>query len=110
MKRPRLFAVVAAGLLATAGCRSTPLTIPTAPVAANEKILGPAQGNKAGAMLLQFIPIGQNDRFNEAYQRALLSVPGATRLVDPKIEETWLFFYFLNVYDFKVSGTAVGPK
>jgi hypothetical protein len=109
MKKSSL-ALAAAALLATAGCHSDPLTIPSAPLGPNEKVIGQVEGSKAGAMLFQLIPIGQNGRFAEAYKQALLCAPGATRIIDPKLEETWLWFYVLNVYDFKVSGTAVGPK
>lgn len=91
------------------GCTSTALLIPTAPPAPDEEVLGPTEGESTGIMLFQFIPINQNDRFQKAYDMALES-KGATRLVNPTIEERWFWAYVLNGYKFKVSGTAVKQK
>ncbi len=91
------------------GCTSTALLIPTAPPAPDEVVLGPTEGESTGIMLFQFIPIKQNDRFQVAYDKALKS-KGATRLVNPTIEERWFWAFVLNGYNFKVSGTAVKQK
>ena len=97
------------GVLAITACHSVPLTIPTAPVGPNEEVLGEASGNQTGIMLLGFIPINQNERFQAAYDKALQS-KGATRLVDPTIKERWFWAWILNGYSFTVSGTAVKNK
>jgi hypothetical protein len=97
-------------LLLAAGCTGTPLRVPTAELQANEVVLGPAHGKATGIMLFQFIPIGQNDRFADAYSRALVSMPGATRLVDITIHENWFWAWILNGYSFHLEGTAVRSR
>jgi hypothetical protein len=97
------------GLLAFTACQSAPLTIPTRPVGPNEQVIGPAEGSSTGLMLLEFIPINQNQRFVRAYENALAS-SGGTRLVDITIQERWFWAYILNGYKFKVTGTAVAEK
>ena len=60
-------------------------------------------------MLLQFIPINQNDRFVNAYREALAQ-SGGMRLVDVTIEERWFWAWALNGYIFHVKGTGVIEK
>ena len=98
---------LAALLLMLTSCTSAPLKIPTEPIQPNEQELGPAEGNATGIMLFQLIPIKQNQRFVQAYQQALESQPGATRLVDVEIQERWFWAWVLNGYSFTVRGTAV---
>jgi len=97
------------GCMAFIGCTSTALLIPTGPPGPDEEVLGPATGKSTGVMLFQFIPINQNDRFQGAYDAALAS-KGATRLINPTIQEKWFWAYILNGYSFTVSGTAVKKK
>ena len=99
-----------AAVLVTAACSSAPLTIQTAPIGPNEKVIGEVRGSSTGAMLFQILPINQNRRFVNAYREALAQAPGATRIVNPTITEHWLWLVELNLYIFGVSGTAVGPK
>jgi hypothetical protein len=99
-----------AAILLTLGCSGTPLKIPTDPMRPSEELLGTASGSATGIMLLQLIPIGQNDRFTDAYQEALQSVPGATRLIDVTIQEDWFWAWLLNGYHFTLTGTAVRTK
>ena len=94
-------------LLITTGCTGTPLRIPTQPIQPHEQTMGNAYGSSTGIMLFQFIPIGQNDRFNDAYAEALAKKPGATRLVDIEVQEDWFWAWILNGYTFTVRGTAV---
>ena len=97
-------------LLAITACSGVPLRIPTLPIQSNEEVIGQVSGKATGIMLFQFIPIGQNDRFAKAYQRALLSATGATRIVDVTIEENWFWAWILNGYSFHLTGTAVRSK
>jgi hypothetical protein len=97
------------GVLVITACHSVPLTISTLPVQPDEEVLGEASGNQTGIMLLQFIPIKQNGRFQAAYDQALQS-KGADRLVNPTIKERWFWAWILNGYSFTVSGTAVKKK
>lgn len=101
-----LFAVL---LIGTAACHSTHVQIPTAPIAAGEKSLGPTWGDHVGLLLFGFIPIQQNDRFVEAYNEAVQKA-GATRLTNVIISERWWWGYVINGYVFKVEGTAVTNK
>ena len=92
------------------GCTSSPAQIQTAPVGPNEQVLGEASGSGGGVLLFWFIPIGQNDRFEDAYNEALQVHPGTTRLVNPTIQEQWVWALILGGFLTDVSGTAVGPK
>ncbi|OQW35407.1 MAG: hypothetical protein A4E19_01160 [Nitrospira sp. SG-bin1] len=96
-------------LMATTACHSTQVKIPTAPVGPNEKSLGPTEGNSVGMLLFGFIPIRQNERFENAYNQAVQKA-GGTRLTDVTISERWWWGYVLNGYVFKVQGTAVANK
>jgi hypothetical protein len=90
-------------------CTGVPLKVPSLPVQPGEVALGPVTGGATGIMLFQLIPIGQNGRFGAAYDRAVASQPGATRLTDITIQESWFWAWVLNGYKFKITGTAVGP-
>lgn len=96
-------------LLATTACHSTQVRIPTAPIGPNEKSLGPTEGHSTGFMILQVIPVKQNERFVEAYNQAVAKA-GGNRLTDVTISERWWWGYVLNGYNFKVQGTAVGNR
>ena len=96
-------------LVSTAACQSTKVQVPSAPLGPNEKSLGPVSADSLGLLLFGFIPIRQNDRFVDAYQKAVRSA-GGTRLTDVVISERWWWGYVLNGYVFKVEGTAVGNK
>lgn len=96
-------------LLATTACHSTQVRIPTAPIGASEKSLGPTEGHSTGFMILGVIPVNQNERFVNAYEQAVAKA-GGNRLTDVTISERWWWGYVLNGYNFKVQGTAVGNK
>ena len=106
MKFSRLTILAPLALL-LGSCSSTVLSIPTGPMGPDEQSLGAVEAKSTGVMLFQFIPIGQNDRFQTAYDEALAQQPGATRLVDLEIEETWWWGYIMNGYGFTLRGTAV---
>ena len=93
-----------------AGCTGVPLKVPGSAIGPGEVAAGPVTGEATGIMLFQFIPIGQNDRFQTAYARALASSPGATRVIDITIQEDWFWAWLLNGYQFKLEGTAVRNK
>ena len=102
--------IVSVALLSLVACVSSPLEIKTAPIAANEKSFGEASGSATGILLFGFIPIGQNSRFQKAYDQAVQTHSGTTRLVDPVIEEQWFWGVVLEGFVFKITGTAVGDK
>jgi hypothetical protein len=91
------------------GCASDPLKISTLQNKTPDKdyqVLGPAEGGAAGIMLFNLIPIGQNSRFERAYEEAVKS-KGGDRLIDPVITENWFWAVVLNGYVTKISGTVV---
>jgi hypothetical protein len=96
-------------LMTTAACQSTPLRLPSASIGPNEKSLGQTEGSSTGIMLLGFIPIIQNTRFENAYMEAVQK-GGGTRLTDITVSEKWFWALVLNGYIFSVQGTAVGNK
>lgn len=97
-------------VLLAAACHSAPLSIRTDPIGPNERSLGEVEGKATGLMLFQVVPLGQNTRFESAYAAALKKAPGATRIVNPVVSESWFWAWVLNGYSFSVRGTAVGPK
>ena len=90
------------------GCASAPLEISN--IRSNEyEKLGEGKGSAVGIMLFDVIPIGQNDRFERAYQAAVESQGGDT-LLNPVISEKWFWGYILNGYITTVSGTVIKFK
>ncbi len=90
-------------------CTSAPLRVPTLQnqtVNKDYEVLGEGEGEATGIMLFQLIPIGQNDRFELAYMRAVRS-KGGDRLIDPVITERWFWAWILNGYSTTVRGTVV---
>ena len=90
-------------------CASNPLKISTLQNKAPDKdykIMGQGEGGSVGIMLFNLIPIGQNERFERAYQEAVNS-KGGDRLIDPVIKETWFWGVILNGYITEISGTVV---
>jgi len=91
------------------GCASNPLKIPSLQDKTPDKdyqVLGAGEGGAVGFMLFGFIPIGQNDRFEKAYDEAVKS-KGGNRLIDPVIEENWFWTPFGDGFVSKISGTVV---
>lgn len=91
------------------GCSSAPLRISTLQDMTLNKdyqILGEGEGEATGIMLFNLIPIGQNERFERAYDQAVKS-KGGDRLINPVITEKWFWAYILNGYSTKVTGTVV---
>jgi hypothetical protein len=104
-----IFILLVFFLAVNLGCSSAPLRVPTPNSMVPEKdfvVLGEGEGEATGIMLFQFIPIGQNDRFELAYERAVKS-KGGDRLIDPVITEKWFWAWILNGYTTKVKGTVV---
>ena len=91
------------------GCASNPLKISTLQNKTSDKdyqVLGPGEGGAVGIMLFNLIPIGQNSRFERAYEEAVKS-KGGDRLIDPVITEKWFWGVVLNGYITEISGTVV---
>jgi hypothetical protein len=107
--KTRAVILLAVIFISTIGCASAPMRVPTPNSLVPDKdyqILGEGEGEATGIMLFQVIPIGQNDRFELAYERAVKS-KGGDRLIDPVITEKWFWAWILNGYTTKVKGTVV---
>jgi hypothetical protein len=89
-----------------AACQSAPLKISTDMASSGYDVLGEGEGSSTGIMLFNVIPIGQNDRFQEAYHNAVLS-KGGDALLNPEISERWFWAYVLNGYVTTVKGTVI---
>ncbi|SPP64793.1 hypothetical protein [Nitrospira lenta] len=96
-------------LLTNAACHSTQLRMPSEPIGANERSTGISEGHSGGFMLMGFIPINQNDRFQSALNTAVAK-SGGTRLTDVVISERWFWTPVGNGLVFKVQGVGVAPK
>jgi hypothetical protein len=107
MKKSFIVIGMVAGLLLF-GCTSVPVKIPTITENAYD-ILGEGEGSATGIMLLNVIPIGQNERLERAYKDAIFSKNGDA-LINPVIEERWFWAYVLNGYITTVKGTVVKFK
>jgi opacity protein-like surface antigen len=103
MKRILLVCVL---FVFVAACQSAPLKISTDMASSGYDVLGEGEGSSTGIMLFNVIPIGQNDRFQEAYHNAVLS-KGGDALLNPEISERWFWAYVLNGYITTVKGTVI---
>lgn len=87
------------------GCASIPLELKNVDNQ-NYKVLGEGTGTATGIMLFNVIPIGQNQRFERAYNAAVAS-KGGDRLLNPVISERWFWAWILNGYKTTVTGTVI---
>ena len=99
--------VVLALCLCLAACKGAPLKMIGTEIRPDETRIRPVEASATGFMLFQFIRLGQNSRFERAYADALLQAPGATRIADIVIQEYWYWAYIMNIYNFRLRGTAV---
>jgi hypothetical protein len=104
----RLYVVVLLIISFTFGCSSMPVRFPAVTETGYE-VLGEGQGSSTGIMLFQFIPIGQNERFEKAYRYAVAS-KGGDALINPVITEHWFWAWVLNGYTTTVRGTVIKYK
>jgi len=95
-------------ILLSVGCAGAPVNIPNVK-GSDYKILGEGSGSAVGIMLFNVIPIGQNSRFERAYNQAVARL-GGDALVDPVFSERWFWAYALNGYITTVKGTVVKHK
>lgn len=107
MKKSFLMGALSCVAVLSTSCVGVPLAVDGGPIRPGETAIGQAEGKGTGIMLFQIIPIGQNTRGQTAYDRALASVPGAKRIADLKITESWFWAYVLNGYTTTIQGTAV---
>ena len=102
-----------AALVAVLGtaCTSQLVMVAPRPPERYEK-LGPAYGRACGTLFIDgtvynFIPILLNSRVERAYNKAVRSVPGATALVNVRLEEFWVAYYIGTTRCVTITGDAI---
>jgi hypothetical protein len=70
------------------------------------EVLGKATSTKTGLMVLNLIPIGQNDKIERAAEEAITS-RGGDELINIQVIESWFWAYVLNGYKVSLQGTVV---
>lgn len=104
----RMLIIAATIALMALGCASLPVKVPHV-TGTNYEVLGEGEASATGVMLLTFIPIKYNDRFDRAYKAAIAS-KGGDELIDPVISDRWFWAYVLNGYITHVKGTVIKYK
>ena len=92
-------------LIIFVGCVSTPVHMDV-DENRNYTVLGKGEGTAGGFMLLQFIPIKHNDRYQRAYNQAISQLHGDA-MINPHISERWYWAYIGNGYVTTVSGDVI---
>ncbi len=108
----RLFILTCMIFVFTYGCSSVPLKIQNNAGNPDQQaydILGEGEGSATGLMLFNVMPIGQNERFRDAYQHAVES-KGGDELINIEITERWFWAYILNGYSTTIKGTVIKYK
>lgn len=109
--RTSVAVIAVGGLTLLAGCASTPVNIAPMPPASYQ-VLGKAKGEACGSFgilgpALNFIPMGLNSRVQNAHQRALASVSGATGLINVQMQDDWYWWWIATTRCTTVSGDAI---
>lgn len=78
----------------------------------NAQKLGHVQGSASGALgvlgtAYYFIPVGLNERMQNAYSDALSKAPGATGLTNVTLQENWYWFVIGTMRKVTITGEAV---
>lgn len=102
---------VALFVLFAAGC-SSGLEVIADPPKAGQESLGLVSGDACGALILghpalAVIPIALNGRIYRARREALQKAPGATRLINVGIDESWFWWGLGTSRCTTVTGEAV---
>jgi len=103
-----------AGLVAllalASACTGIPYKMATIePDLTKYEVLGPATAQGRGFMIMNVIPINQNNKIERAVEKAIQS-KGGDELIDISVQETWFWAYVLNSYAVKVEGTVIKKK
>lgn len=93
------------------GCSSGFTTVAPTPPQQYTR-LGVAIGSACGSLGIiatayYFIPMGINSRVENAYNKAVASVPGATGLIDVTIKEDWTWWLIGTSRCVTVTGEAI---
>ncbi len=107
------FVTLAVGAaLFSAGCSSEMTVIVPQPPGHAQIVAKDVQGTASGALCigyppLSLIPIGLNERMENAYSDALSKAPGATALKNVTVEEDWYWIVVGTLRYVTITGDAV---
>lgn len=76
---------------------------------AKYEVVGTGKSTSTGIHLFQFIPIGLNNKIENATKQAISSLGGDT-ITDVVIRERWFWAYILNGYKVDVEGVVLKAK
>ena len=92
------------------GCTGIPYKMATVePDPAKYEVLGQASAKGRGFMVLNVIPVNQNNKIERAIEAAIQS-QGGDELIDISVQESWFWAYVLNSYAVEVKGTVIKKK
>jgi hypothetical protein len=95
---------------ASSGCTGIPYKMATVePDLSKYEVLGPATGHGRGYMVLNVIPVNQNNKIERAVEKAIQS-KGGDEMIDISVQESWFWAYVLNSYAVDVNGTVIKRK
>lgn len=102
--------ILLAGLvvLSVVGCSGRPINIPAIPEESYQDLEDrgrPLQATASGFQLLLFIPIGVNDRVEEAYSQ-IKAQAGSDYIADVKIKEEWYWGFVGTGYKTTITAIA----
>lgn len=92
------------------GCTGVPYKMANVqPDPATYEVLGRASAKGRGFMVLNVIPVNQNNKIERAVEAAIQS-KGGDELIDVSVRESWFWAYVLNSYAVEVEGTVIKRK
>lgn len=103
-------AVFIALTAAASACTGVPYKLASVePDLSKYEVLGPATAKGRGFMVLNVIPVNQNNKIERAIESAIQS-KGGDELIDISVQESWFWAYALNSYAVEVTGTVIKRK
>jgi len=107
MKKILMLSIVLGLLMIGCASRTLDVRTPPADFSTSCKVLKDVEGTSGGLLFWGVIPLGVNDRFDNAYQEALGSV-GGTHLIDVKLVDHWYYIPYIGmVLSVRIEGKAI---
>jgi hypothetical protein len=95
---------------ASSGCRGIAYKMATVePDLTKYEVLGPATARGRGFMVLNIIPVNQNNKIERAVEAAIQS-KGGDEMINISVQESWFWAYVMNSYAVDVTGTVIRKK